>query len=122
MNRASAPVRSADRSAGKPDAARRTVFGQRPQMRQRQFPVGAGAVLGAFAEDFRREHAVDAEQLELDRIAARIRRRIHKGAGAIQVAAMVARCFGNEDGVRVHLTKIKDRMAKKRLTIWAEAR
>ncbi len=75
-------------------------------------------MLGTLAQDLRREHAVDLEKLELDRVTARIRRRIHKGAGAIQVAAVIAGGFGDEDRVSVHLTKSKDAMAKKRLTGW----
>jgi hypothetical protein len=75
-------------------------------------------VLGALAQDFRREHAVDLEKLELDRVAARIRRRIHKGTGAIQVAAMVAGSLCDKNRVSIHLTKSKDAMAKKRLTGW----
>ena len=68
-----------ERRAGKLDFPRRTVFGQRGQMGERQFPFAAGPVLGALRQDFRREHAVDLEKLELDRVAAGIRRRIDKG-------------------------------------------
>ena len=72
--------------------------------------------LGLCAQDFRREHAVDLEKLELDRVAARIGRGIDKGQGARQVAAVIAGGFGDEKRLRFHLTISKERMAKKRLT------
>ena len=79
----------------------------------------AGPVLGAVRQDLRREHAVDLEKLELDRVAAGIGRRIHKGLGAGEVAAVIAGRFGDEERrgmVCFHLTISKERMAKKRLT------
>jgi hypothetical protein len=88
-------------------------------MGKRQLPFGAGAVLGALRQDFRREHPIDLEELEFDRVAARIRRRIHKGLGAGKIAAMIAGRFGYEEGgnkVSFHLTISKEHMAKKRLT------
>ncbi|MEJ0044293.1 MAG: hypothetical protein WDM81_19660 [Rhizomicrobium sp.] len=56
----------------------------------------ARAVLFAAGEDFRREHAVDLEELELHRIAARIRRRIDESKRAAEIAIVVAGSFGNE--------------------------
>ncbi len=68
------------------------------QMGHRQFPLAAGAMLGALGQNFRGEHAVDLEKLELHRVAARLGRGIDKGERARQVAAMVARGFGDEAG------------------------
>jgi hypothetical protein len=73
-------------------------------------------VLGALPEDFRREHALDLEKLELDRAATRIGRRVDKGQSARKIAAVVARGFGDEKRLRFHLTLSKEHMAKKRLT------
>ena len=57
----------------------------------------ARAVLGAARQDFRREHAVDLEQLEFDRIAAGIGRGIDKSQRAGEIAAVIAGRFGDED-------------------------
>ena len=79
-------------------------------MRQRQFPLFPGPVLGTLRQDLGREHAVDLEKLEFDRVAARIRRRIHKGLGAREIAAVIAGSFGDEKRpgrVSAHLLFLK---------------
>src|ERR1051326_4746284 len=88
---------------------------QRRQQAQGQFPVFPGPVLGAFGQNFGREHAVDFEQLELDRVAAGVRRRIDKRLGAGEVASMVAGSLSDEKRAALHLTISKERKAKKRL-------
>jgi hypothetical protein len=103
--------------AGKLDFARRTVFGQRRQMFERQFPLGARPMLGALAQNLGREHAVDLEELELHCVAAGIGRGVDECAGAIQITTVIAGGFRDEDGL-FHLTKSKERMAKKGLTEW----
>ncbi len=86
------------RRAGKLNSPYRTMFGQGRQMGKRQFPFRPGAMFGAAAQNFRREHAVDLEKLEFDRVAAGIGGGIHKGAGPPQIAAMIARRFSDEEG------------------------
>ena len=54
-------------------------------------------MFGASAQNFRREHAVDLEELEFNRIAAGIGGRIDEGEGAGEIAAVIARRFGDED-------------------------
>jgi hypothetical protein len=56
-------------------------------------------MLGAGAQDFRREHLVDLKELEFHGVAAAIRRRIHKGQRPVQMPAVIAGCFRNEDGL-----------------------
>src|SRR5262249_33158511 len=103
--------------AGKLDLPGRTMFGQGRQMGKRQLPFRPRPVLGTLCQDFRREHAVDLEKLKLDRVATRIRRRIHKSLGAGKIAAVIAGSLGDEQWlVGFHLTISKERMAKKRLT------
>jgi hypothetical protein len=70
---------------------------------------------GAFGQNLRREHAIDAKKLELDSITARVGSSIDKGQRPAQVAAMVGRSFSDEQRA-AHLTKSKARMAKKQLT------
>jgi hypothetical protein len=100
-----------ERRAGKADRPRAAMRRQRRQMGDGQFPGAARPVLGASRQDFRREHAVDLEKLEFDRVAARIRSRIDESARAVQVAAMIGRGFGDENGRGFHLTISKERMA-----------
>jgi hypothetical protein len=56
-------------------------------------------MLGALRQNFRREHPIDLEKLELHRVAARIRCRIHEGERARKVAAVIARGFRDEEGL-----------------------
>ena len=68
-------------------------------------------MLGALRQDLGREHAVDLEKLEFDRVAARISRRIHKGQARVEIAAVIAGSFGDEKRpgtVSSHLTVFKD--------------
>jgi hypothetical protein len=74
------------------------MFGNGRQMSDRQFPFAARTVLGALREDFGREHAVDFEKLELDRVATRFGGRIHEGKCARKVPAVIARRLCDETG------------------------
>ena len=62
----------------------------------RQFPGLAGAVGGTLGENLRREQFIDPEKLEFDRVAARLRRRIHEGKRAGEVLRVIAGRFGDE--------------------------
>ncbi len=97
------------------------VLCQRRQMRDRQFPLAAGAVLGALGEYLGGEHAIDLEELEFHRVAARIRRGVDEGARAGEVTAVIRRRFGDENRLGQRgspcLTVSKGGMAKRRLTM-----
>src|SRR6185312_10817648 len=91
---------------------------------KRQLPFPPGLMFWTLRQNLWREHAVDLEELEFDRVAAGFRRRIHKCLGAADIAAMIAGRFGDKDRhgmVSLHLTISKERMAKKRLTTRARS-
>jgi SAM-dependent methyltransferase len=68
------------------------------------------------AQNLRRKHPGDLEQLKLDRIAAGIGGGVDKGKASRQLATVVAGGLCNEEGRLSHLTIFKGGMAKKRLT------
>ncbi len=72
--------------------------GQRGQMRQRQLPGLARAMLLTARQDFGREHARDLEQLKLDRIATGGGRGIDKAQRPRQIPPVIAGRFGDEKG------------------------
>ena len=105
--------------AGKLNSALKAALRKRLQMGKRQFPFAARAMLGALGKNFGGEHAVDLEELEFHRVAARIRRRIDESERARKIAGVIARCFGDENGGHRFvslLTLSKEGMAKRWLT------
>jgi hypothetical protein len=61
----------------------------RLEKRYGQLPILPGAMFLALFKDFRREHLVDAEQLELHRSAPDVGCAVDEGEGAIEVAVMI---------------------------------
>jgi len=86
-------------------------------MREGKLPFPSGAVLRALHQYLGREHAVDLEKLEFDRIAAGIGGGIHKGLGARKVPAVIAGCLGDKKRsgrMRGHLLFLKPVWLKSR--------
>ncbi len=92
-----------ERRARELNAALQAALGQRPQMRQRQFPLPAGPVLFALRQNLRREHAVDLEELEFHRVAAGLRRRVDERQRAAKIAVVIGRRLGDEDRCGRHV-------------------